>query len=842
MGLNLILFFSSLTAVSLISLLTAGSGALPFENRKENKQWNLWKLIAAVGSNVCICFLAHGIWTGRWNLLEHFADSFLRQLSYQQLMDLSLILLTMYAGSVLTGMMLRRCGQNSKPTKSVGRLAGLCCSSGLLLLIAILLFVAVQGDSCVLLSEFYLPDQKNTLEGLSAYVELANTGSLSYETEELYLSDDPNNLQKFRLSPVSVSPRETLLVPLDDNVFAFGRGGGDMLILSDAYGGVLDEIVTGETRKNRSYSRVYDDGSWAYRNPSPGVYNLEKPQFSVDGGFYEGAFYVELYAQEHADIYYTWDGSTPTPESEKYTDKILIYDRSEEENCYRNIQNVTRNWRENIPDATPVSKATVIRAIAVNADGFVSEIATATYFVDQNEVKENYVVSLVADPDDLFGPDGIYSTGAAYDEWYLNGQVGEEPVPNYEQRGKECAGNFELFGVTSEGYLNQPCGVRIQGGSHRNEPSKRMSIFAREEYSGSEFFDQSIYGTGNVHSVALREGLDNAFTMELVPGRNVATQQSVPVTVYLNGEYWYETYLQEKYSDEFFEEAYQLEDVEFIKAGVTVEMFKFVFENDMQTEDAYHRLNELIDIQSYIDFMCSNIYLANTDYAELPAGGNSAIWRSRSVEDDGYGDGRWRWALYDMDLITMYCRIELGLSHLTDAEFDSFTLMREWAGSLEDRYFYSRLKKNAQFREQFVLSFMDMANTCFSPEEVEPVLTKWGLDLSYHEDFFPNRKQHIARYMAAAYDLTGTLETLVLSVNDPTAGWIQVNTCRPNLSEGTWAGSYYTDYPVTVTAEARDGYRFVRWEGDISSESPVIKISLTEGGTNIHAIYEAQEK
>lgn len=798
--------------------------------------------VLAVCLNLVVGIMVSVIFLKDSDVFAGFSGNSLLFLSYQEICDLSLVLLAMCAGSVLIGKLLCAVRPGNPQHKRNRNIGFLCVFSFLVLQICLLFFVGIQGREHLIISEFYLPDKNTTLHELDSYLELANDGILSYNTEGLYLSDDQNTLKKMQVKATRISPKGTMLIPLDENVFSFGRSGGDSLILSDENGNIIDAVITGDTRENKSYTRRYADRQWVYRNPTPGAYNLEKPQFSDAAGFYNGAFYVTLSAQKGADIYYTWDGSTPTVESEKYDGKILIYDRSEESNVYRSVQNVTRLWLENTVDTTPVPKATVIRAIAVNPDGTVSEVATATYFVNQKDLEDKFVVSLVADPDDLFGPQGIYSTGEAYDQWYLNGQIGDAPEPNFEIHGLECSGNVELFQVTDQGYLSQRCGIRIQGGSHRNVPVKNMSIFSREEYSGSEFFDQNLFGTGKTHSVALRDGFNNAFTMELVPDRNVAYQTSVPVAVYLNGEYWYDTYLQEKYNDEFFEEHYHLEDVAFAKVGVTEEMLRFVQENDMQTEAAYHKLNAFVDIQSYIDFMCANIYLANTDYAEATSGGNSAIWRSQKIENSGYGDGRWRWALYDMDLITDYCRWELGLLDITDAQLNTFNITRTWTKPLEERPFYSSLKKNPLFREQFVLTFMDMANTCFAPDFVETVLTKWGQDLNYNSGFYLERKEYITKYLADAYDLTGTQEELSVQISDPDAGWVQVNTCKPNLDNGIWSGTYFTDYPITITAEAKNGYRFVGWDGDLQTESPEISFILPEGGISVRAIYEAYEK
>ena len=58
-----------------------------------------------------------------------------------------------------------------------------------------------------------------------------------------------------------------------------------------------------------------------------------------------------------------------------------------------------------------------------------------------------------------------------------------------------------------------------------------------------------------------------------------------------------------------------------------------------------------------------------------------------------------------------------------------------------------------------------------------------------------------------------------------------------------WQGQYYTDYPVTLTAQEADGLEFVRWEiegGTItegSASTPSIQVQLN-GDTRIRAVYE----
>ena len=60
--------------------------------------------------------------------------------------------------------------------------------------------------------------------------------------------------------------------------------------------------------------------------------------FSKEGGLYEDEFLLELTTNiQDGTIYYTLDGSEPTPEAIKYTDEIIISDRTDEENIWSAI-------------------------------------------------------------------------------------------------------------------------------------------------------------------------------------------------------------------------------------------------------------------------------------------------------------------------------------------------------------------------------------------------------------------------------------------------------------------------------------------------------------------------
>ena len=142
------------------------------------------------------------------------------------------------------------------------------------------------------------------------------------------------------------------------------------------------------------------------------------------------------------------------------------------------------------------------------------------------------------------------------------------------------------------------------------------------------------------------------------------------------------------------------------------------------------------------------------------------------------------------------------------------------------------LMKNADFRRQFVLTFLDMANENFRAErvlslldEIEAEYTAWAVaswerwnanpqDKTFAEQleelrvFFENRFDYIVPCLAEHFGLTGSLAALFLSADtgedDPDGASVPISLNTLSLELGgaeSWQGQYYTDYPVTLTAQ-----------------------------------------
>lgn len=607
----------------------------------------------------------------------------------------------------------------------------------------------------------------------SDYVELYNPASVPVSLTGFSLSDSKNELNKCPLDSMVIPARGYVLIWVDGTdsgmighaSFKISSG-GEAIYLSNDKGQIIDTAEVPALAYNTVFARVEDGGdTWRRQLPTAGMGNgkahvlpdvtLEEPEFSVKSGFYEDVFLLEMSAGRGQIIYYTLDGSEPTADSPRYEEPLRITDASLNENVYSARTDLTAEM-EYVP-GFKVDKATVVRAIAASPDGSeVSSIATETYFVGF-DAKPDYagyaVLSMVTDPDYLFdGESGIYGNGnalKAYDEaaGLIEGEVpssyvGEDGGIRYRymstnayHSGKEWERSACLiyFDEDHKERLKQEAGIRIAGQSTRNAAQKSFNVYARDIYDGNKVLQYDFFEGMEYDSVKIRNGgtdhpgskIYDPFLQSLAEGRLVSIQASKPCVVFLNGEYWGIYNIRERYREDYFCSHYGIDknNIWMIDSGADSiggwdawndynDMICFISENDMTDPENYQKANELIDMQSLIDFYCIQLYIDNND---VSFDKNIALWRSIRAGDGKFEDGRWRFMLYDLD------------GALDGFDNDTFVDSEWWKEdfSLMDEGLIISLLENQDFREQFTDTFIEIADTVFDYESVHERLLQW---------------------------------------------------------------------------------------------------------------------
>ena len=827
------------------------------------------KYLVTVVLNFAFYFIMHKLLMHRFNFVATIKRILALQFSYQDIdyFPVSLIITTIVA--IVLGMIVG--GQYN--LLKVHKSKIILITSVQLFACIILFYIGFSGLNNLAINE--IETHKNfSVDDVcyGEYIELYNKGFLACSVYKVYISDDRNNLKKYEIPANYLESNSYMLIYMADADISLSNAGGQEIILSDERGNIIDSVTTEALSDDQVYSRKVDGiGEWIVSNATPafanaGSYfikdNVVPPSLSYKAGFYDSPILLELSASENEKIYYTLDGSIPTEESICYEEPIYVYDRSNEENQILSVSGVTSNLES--VETTPRDKAFIVRAISVDSDGCHSDVVTATYFINKSKYEAGGVLSIVADPEALVGDEGIYVVGTEYREWYLNGQNGDEPKPNFNKRGKdyEVPASFEY--ITSELEFSQDIGLRVNGGSSRNRIVKSLAFYARNEYSGKTVFDENIFDGIESHKIGTRGGYANSVCQMMARkgNRDVATQQVKRIALFLNGEFLCNTNVIEKYDARYFEEHYGLlkdNVVIFNNGGMTEgteedasslnEIYDFINNNDLSSEEAYQKFGDIVDLQSYMDYMAIRIYICDMDFTEAK---NSVMWKTKIKTSNPYEDGKWRWGLYDLDCMEWPDADMWGCEK--KAELNAFNLEPRYASVVDQQPIFVALKENEQFKKDFVNTFMDLVNTIFTYENAMSCIYEYGTDTTdyqpgnggtqsfeYYEDFFKNRAQYAVKYLGEEFSLTGKLEPVSIDVNNYNYGSVQLNTITIDNSNGEWTGDYYTDFSVTISAVPKEGYSFVKW--NINGEEcydKSLNIEIKEGGCNIYAVFEKQ--
>ena len=749
----------------------------------------------------------------------------------------------------------------------------------------------------------------------SDYIELYNPSYTLVPLDGFCLTDQGEVQEAHRLSGINIAPRSYLLLfangaakteQTEEEGEAFIHLGfrirekGETLTLFDRGGAVIDQVNVPELVADVTYARLQDGrDSWdIVKNGTPGESNekltayviptLAEPVFSAKSGFHEQPFALSLQAGEGETIYYTLDGSTPTADSACYTGPIWIEDASEKENHYANIENIAIDG-DYQPDHR-IDKGTVVKAVCVNEKGETSDIASQTYFVDfasKSGYERVRIMSVVVENDDFFSPDrGIYVLGDKYRDWVAYREdMGYSFAANYTHPDKttERPVTVTLFDTDGTLFTEERIGVRVRGGSSRNLRQKGFNFYTRKEYGEDPLglAAKMLRTSGSIDTNVTM--LRDVFNQSLMADRHLDIQQGEPCMVFLNGEFWGLYNLQTRYTKQYFEEQYGIDRdrIVMVKQDNRVsigtdqdlalynEIVSYAHKQDLSEPEAYERIGQMMDIQSFIDHYCFEIYIGNTDWPL----NNVCCWRTRTEDgESAYEDGRWRWGLYDTDESTgIYAE---GMGTYTA---DPFLEEAHWFGAPLTTPLMSNLIENEAFKKQFTLTFMDMVNKNFAYEQVhnklyqmaevyaEPMVksyrrfngevytldTFWD-NIAVIDEFYEKRGDYVVDYFARALALSGTEGTVTLQTAcmipetgetklSSECGSVTLNTIMPELTQGEWSGRYLTDYPVTATAQPAEGYRFVGWEGSSSSDEVCLEAEVSAEGICLRAVFEPIE-
>ncbi len=487
---------------------------------------------------------------------------------------------------------------------------------------------------------------------------------------------------------------------------------------------LVPKLTTGESYgfvENGSAEMAYQIASRGEDNDEESMLQKNELTFSVPGGFYSNTINLEINVPEGTQVYYTLDGSDPTKESSQYQSAIKLENRSGSNYSYASIVN-------NGYKPSRISMGTVVRAIAVDESGDTVGECTQSYYIgiaNNSDLAGLPVISLTTDADNLFDYfEGIYVPGKSYEESVALG-VANAYDANYLQDWKKDA-YIEFFESNKDKSYAGRVSLTVLRDYSMSTPQKGFQAIGEEAgaFKGStlyKYFNDisntlKIQANKRDNDSKAREYLIN----ELLAETEVGTADLIPCILFINGEYWGGYTLRAPMDESYFERHYGISDEHVIlaKDGIVDEydyrstyedLLTYVLNTDMSVAANYEQVKSMMDIQSYLDYVCTNVYLANADYGIEEA----YAWKTATVGEGEYADGRWRWIVGKLD----------NTADTTSSQSKATKTMNSYLfQEVREDILLRSLIHNAEFEQQLKDTMNHMANQVFEYNKVSKEL------------------------------------------------------------------------------------------------------------------------
>lgn len=303
------------------------------------------------------------------------------------------------------------------------------------------------------------------------WVELYNPTDKLISLSGWYVSDDPDNLTKHKITGTIRSKGfkvlwfdhySTQYAPnqIDDKL----DYDGGTIYISDKNGNLVCSQPYPEAISRTSYARTTDGGTtWGVTSqPTPGKSNqtstfaterLDAPVVNLDGGLFRSQATVRVTIPEGTTLRYTTDGTTPTEKHGTVSSSGLF----------------------------TVTSTKIFRFRLFKEGYLPSRVVTRSYIITTREYNMP-VVSVVTDPVNLYDDSlGIMTQG-------VNGRPGNGyDTPCNWNMDWERPANFEYFTTEGDMVVNQEATIERCGGWSRAWLPYSFKVKANKIYEGENF-------------------------------------------------------------------------------------------------------------------------------------------------------------------------------------------------------------------------------------------------------------------------------------------------------------------------------------------------------------------
>jgi len=634
-------------------------------------------------------------------------------------------------------------------------------------------------------------------------VQISNTIIISEISSDGYIELYNDEYDSFDLSGYQVVYKGNQILTIEDGTkiaknsyyaietgSKLGENGNEILDIKSGEGISLCSIMVPKIESGLSYGLVdvkgYDmeympqtKGSQNQKVDSGDYAVIDGIGFSVPGGFYDSEFKLSMTCSDGLTIYYTMDGTEPTTESTIYSEPVSIKNMSGSNYEYAKE---AIGYSGGVYTPGTVDRGVVLRAIAVDSNGNVKSSSSQSYFVGFKKDSRYLnipVISLTVNPEDMFDYfDGIYVSGRTKEDDIAQGGNGESKANYYN--GWEKNAEIEFYEAGKANTLRDDVTVKINIDFAVADRQKGL-IFSIKDYNADDYAGSSIHKfftsdgkltlTQNYsdNDTKIRDYLIN----ELMEDSSVGTAELMPVILFIDGEYWGLYMLQAPYDEAYISRNYGIDDqrVDIHTYNTFNQAFydfnAFVVNNDMSLAENYEQVKTMMDVDSYLEYVCMNMFVSNSYFNSL----RTTQWKTTETTGTGYNDGRWRWLMSRMDNTlfnastqsdTIDSFLQNGFTH--DAFIQSLLMNQEFCNSLYSKMETMVKERLITERAESILSdlqkLMERPTVASRTRFYGTAADLYSTDVDKIIYFFENRKDYIMVYTKETADAGGDLSFL----------------------------------------------------------------------------------
>lgn len=713
------------------------------------------------------------------------------------------------------------------------------------------------------------------------YVEFYNPTDKAVTLATCYLSDDPENLTKWKIpnnSMFHLTPKGFATIWFDHNDqycntqanFKLDIDGGT-LYLSDPDGKLILTQDYPEAIRRCTYARKTDGGDeWGWSGTiTPGETNkgisfaqrqIDAPEVNLNGQVFDGQLNVKVYIPAGATLKYTTDGSVPTQQ----------------------------NGKTSSDGTFKVDKTTVFRFRLFRTGFLPSDVVTRSYISHRNEVLMNSgwgwgssyqeidfdfcapIISIVTNNENIFGDDyGIFQRGNG------NGRAGRGQADkcNWNMDWDRPV-SFEYIPNGKEAALTQEVNMTAAGGWSRAWEPHSFKLKANKEYGLKYmpymFFEDKPFNKNK--TLQVRNG-GNDYTcrfidpaLQTIVARsnfNIDLQSYVPAFVFINGEYYsmlnirepnnkHWAYANRGLDDDEMDQFEMSPDSNYVQMEGTKSMFNKWYSLAKTANDpaSYEEIKTIVDIDEYINYMALEFFFAGNDWP------NNNIKGYRPKKEGG----KFRFVLFDLDAAFNYSN-----PFAEFAKKQTFTFATLYGDGIEGKTkkgeiqfvtIFLNMLENDEFRKQFIDTYCIITGSIFEPnrcndiinelqEKANAIMGQTGESCNSSANNLKN-KFTSARQTSTIKTLKNYQKMQLTNVNSITAtlssnldgAQILINGIPVPTPE--FSGELFP--PIKVKAQAPAGYKFKGWMSGNKVVSKDEEYQLQEETTTNQTLVATYEK